>query len=102
MGSKIDIEKIAEIHRQIDLMLLEDWDPIGIKNEPGAQDEYRDYVREVFDVAVKTRSERAVAEHLLTIERKRMGLWDFPWRWRRRVPAAQKILSLVSDVELLP
>jgi hypothetical protein len=43
----IDIDKIAEIHRQIDSVLLRDWDPIGVAHVPQAQDEYRGYVRGV-------------------------------------------------------
>jgi hypothetical protein len=102
MASKIDVDRIGEIHRQIEAVPLRDWDPIGAKKAPKAQDEYREYVRQVFDIAVQTRSKRAVAMHLLRIERERMGLRDFPWRWRRRVPVAQKILALVSDFAPLP
>jgi len=30
-----DIDKIAEIHRQVDAVLLRDWDPIGVANVAG-------------------------------------------------------------------
>ena len=100
MGN-IDIDKIAEIHRQIDVVLLHDWDPIGVGHVPETQDEYRSYVRGVYDVAVKTRSAQAVAEYLVKLEREIMGLSGFR-RWRKRIPAAQKILDLVSEVGPLP
>jgi len=97
---EFDVDKIAEIHRQIDSVLLRDWDPIGVAHVPEAQDEYRSYCRGVYDVAVKTRSPRAVAEHLVRVERDRMGLDG------RSVdlllPVAQKILDLVADVGPLP
>ena len=96
-----DIDKIADIHRQIDSVLLRDWDPIGVAHAPQAQNEYRGYVRGVFDVAVQTRSARTVAEHLVKIEREYMGL-SGPRQLETRLPVAQKILDLVSNVEPLP
>ena len=99
--ANIDIDKIAEIHRQIDVVLLHDWDPIGVAHAPQAQDEYRGYVRGVYDVAVQTRSAQAVAEHLVKIEREHMGLSGFR-RWRKRIPVARKILDLVSEVGPIP
>jgi len=95
-----DIDKIAEIHRQVDAVLLRDWDPIGVADVPQAQDEYRSYCRGVYDVAVHTRSAPAVAEHLLRVERDRMGL-----SFRSAdalLPVAQKILHLVADLGTLP
>jgi hypothetical protein len=99
--SEIDIHKIAEVHRQIDAVLLHDWDPIGIAAVPQAQDEYRGYVRGVYDGAVGTCSARAVAEHLVKMERGHMGLSGWR-RWKARLPVAQKILDLVSEVGPIP
>ena len=99
--AEIDIDKIAEIHRQIGEVLLRDWDPIGVAGIPEAQGEYRGYVRGVYDVAVGTRSARAVAEHLVKMERGHMDLSGWR-RWQARLPVAQKILDLVSDVGPLP
>ena len=98
---EIDIDKIAEIHRQIEAVLLHEWDPIGVGGVAEAQNEYRGYVRGVYDVAVGTRSARAVAEHLVKMERGHMGL-SGRRRWKTRLPVAQKILDLVSDVGPLP
>ena len=96
-----DVDKIAEIHRQLDAMLLRDWNPIGVPDIPATADEYRSYVRGVYDVAVGTRSARAVAELLVKFEREHMGL--SVWRgWRARLPVAQKILDLVQDVGPIP
>lgn len=92
-----DIDKIAEIHRQIDSMLLRDWDPIGVADVPEAQDEYRGYCRGVYDVAVRTRSARAVAEHLVRVERDGMGFSEASVD--RLLPVAQKILDLVAEAE---
>lgn len=97
----IDIDKIAEIHRQIDSVLLHDWDPIGVGHAPQCFNEYSGYVRRVYDIAVSTRSARAVAEHLVKMEREHMGL-SASRRWEERLPVAEKILQLVSDVGELP
>lgn len=99
--SEIGIDKIAGIHLQIGEVLLHDWDPIGVADVPEAQDEYRGYIRGIYDVAVEARSVRAVAEHLVKIERGHMGLSG--WRkWKARLPVAQKILNLVAEVESRP
>jgi hypothetical protein len=95
-----DIDKIAEVHRKIDAVLLRDWDPIGVANIPKAQDEYRGYCRGVYDVAVKTRSARAIAEHLFHIARDRMGL--SPQSPDQMLSVGQKILDLVAEAGPLP
>jgi hypothetical protein len=99
--ANIDIDKIAEIHRQIDAILLRDWDPIGVAKAPQAQDEYRGYVRGVYDVAVQTGSAQAIAEYLVKLEQEHMGLCGVR-RWQERIPAGQKILTLVSEAGFLP
>jgi hypothetical protein len=92
-----DIDKIAEIHRQMRVVLARDWDPIGVGDAPGAFDEYFGYVRGAYDVAVTTRSAKAVAQHLLEIEQDMMGL---PARSVRQVlPVGKKIVQLVSAIK---
>ena len=96
-----DVDKIAEIHRQLETLLYHDWNPIGVPDIPETVGEYRGYVRAVYDVAVETRSAQAVAELLLKFEREHMGLTVLSG-WRARVPVAQKILDLVQDVGPIP
>lgn len=93
-----DIDKIAEIHRQIESVLLRDWDPIGVADVPEAQDEYRSYVWPVYDIALKTRSPEAIAEFLSQTERKAMGL-SFASKQPVRIGVAGKILALVSEIQ---
>jgi hypothetical protein len=94
----IDIDKIAEIHRQIESVLLRDWDPIGVADVPEAQDEYRSYVRPAYDIAMKTRSPKAIADFLAVTERKTMGL-SFASKQSLRIGVAEKILTLVSEIQ---
>ena len=95
-----DVDKIAEVHRQIDEVLLHDWDPIGVSTLPQCATEYRSYCRGVYDVAVQTRSATAIVDHLTKIEHERMGISS--GRAKRLLPVAQKILTLVVDVGPLP
>ncbi len=95
---EMDIDKIAEIHRQIETVLLREWDPIGVAGVPAAQDEYRSYVRPVYDIALKTRSPRAIADFLAETERKTMGL-SFASGLSVRMKVAGKILALVSEIQ---
>jgi hypothetical protein len=92
---EFEIDKIAEIHRQIDAVLLRDWDPIGVADVPEARDEYCSYVRGVYDIAVASQSAHAIAEFLVRIERESMELTFRPPK--QLLPVAQKILELVSD-----
>jgi hypothetical protein len=93
-----DIDKIAEIHRQMRVILARDWDPIGVGDAPGAFDEYYSYVRGAYDVAVKTRSAEAVARHLLEMEQEAMGLSSRSVR--EVLPVAEKIVKLVFELDL--
>jgi len=91
-----DIDKIAEIHRQMRVVLARDWDPIGVGDAPGAFEEYFGYVRGACDVAIATRSAEAVARHLLEVEQDRMGLSARPVR--DVLPVGEKIVHLVSEI----
>jgi hypothetical protein len=99
MGS-LDIDKIAEVHRQLDRVLFFQWDPIGVSSYPEAQNEYRGYVRGVYDIAVQSRSALAVAEHLAAIECDAMGLSGRAPD--ALLPVAQMILELLAHFEPLP
>lgn len=70
------IEKSASrlIRSQIRRVLLEVWDPIGVRNEQNAQDEYDGYVGEVYGLLVKKATDQEITERLLYIVRERMGL----------------------------
>ena len=72
-------------------LLLKEWDPIGIADVPGAEDEYDGYVGRVYRVLASGASPQAVAEFLWAIERdmglKRSGLHEL-------LPVAKKLCGL--------
>ena len=83
--------------RRVCKILLEVWDPIGVADEPAAQDEYDSYAAGVLELVVERAPESAVAEHLLKIEREWMALAGDVVRAKR----AARALLQVGHWELL-
>ena len=97
----LDVDRIADAHRRLCEILLRHWDPLGVSGIPEAADEYSNYVRQVYDVATRTRCVRAVAELLVAIEKGQMGLWGWR-RWNARAEVAQRVLDLVASLPPIP
>ena len=74
---------LVGIQDQIRKILLEEWDPIGIRNEPGAQDEYDSYVGPLHTLLLGGAPPSKVADHLAHIEDAEMGL---PISAEKRLP----------------
>jgi hypothetical protein len=55
-------------------VLLTDWDPIGIADEPRAQDEYDVYIGPILRLLAGPEARVRVSDYLMMIERERMGL----------------------------
>jgi len=70
----IDKDESRRVRREIRTILLRIWDPIGVKDEQNAQDEYDSYIEGTYELLLKGATERQVNEHLLLIVRNRMGL----------------------------
>jgi hypothetical protein len=66
--------RAAEIAKCIGDILLNDWDPIGVRHAPEAQDEYDGYIGELYRLLVSRPSVEEVCTHLATIEEQSMGL----------------------------
>lgn len=59
---------------KINKSLLEKWDPIGIFNNPGAEDEYCNYVYEIYNIILRSKSYEPLFKYLWEIETQHMGL----------------------------
>ena len=70
----IEKYRSREIRREIRRVLLQEWDPIAVKDVPEAQDECDIYVGGVFALLVRKASEDEIIERLYSIEKDRMGL----------------------------
>jgi hypothetical protein len=88
-------QRAHEIQAQIHEVLLREWDPIGVRDEPRAQDEYDGYVGGVYRLLASGAGPRAVAEHLANLEVEQMGLGVSPDKLLR---VATKLCAL--DVKL--
>jgi hypothetical protein len=68
------LERAREIQAAIEKILMQDWDPIGVRDEPLAKSEYDSYVGGLYCLLASGASPRQVADHLLTIETESMGM----------------------------
>ena len=69
-----DKAEAQAIQRAIGEILLRHWDPIGIKDVPEARSEYESYVGAVYRLLASNASDRAIAEHLSSVEAQELGL----------------------------
>jgi len=60
--------------RAIRTILLREWDPIGVRDVPEAQDEYDSYAMPLYSFLRQRPSEDAVVGHLYRLETENMGL----------------------------
>jgi hypothetical protein len=90
-------ERAREIQRSIAQVLLRNWDPIGVANEPEAQSEYDAYVGGVYRLIASGATARGLAEHLARIEADQLGFQDTDPRML--IPLAHKLLQLNVRLE---
>jgi hypothetical protein len=64
------------IQQRIGDILLRHWDPIGVRDEPGAQDEYNAYVGGVYRLLASGASAKEIATHLVNVETEQLGFKD--------------------------
>jgi hypothetical protein len=55
-------------------LLLEEWDPIGIRGTCGAEDEYSQYASPAYKIILRSSSYRELFDFLWEIETQYMGL----------------------------
>jgi hypothetical protein len=94
----IDKYVSREFRKRINHILFKEWDPIGVRDMEGPEDEYEMYVYGVFRMLLDGKDEEAIANHLLEIERERMGLSQ-PTSGEHRIAVGRilKSLSIPAD-----
>jgi hypothetical protein len=90
-------ERARGIQRAIAEVLLRNWDPIGVKDEPRAQDEYDAYVGGVYRLIASGATARQIAEHLASVEAEQLGFSDTDPKML--IPVAEKLLQLNVKLE---
>lgn len=71
--SEIDKPESRRIRALIHQVLLEVWDPIGIKDEPNAQNEYDGYIGKVYDLLVCHADDSQLIDYLYWATHDNMG-----------------------------
>ncbi|HYD49008.1 MAG TPA: hypothetical protein VEB21_11700 [Terriglobales bacterium] len=82
-----------QIHKAIRQILLNDWDPVGVKDVPEAHDEYDSYVVDVYRLLLSGATEEQIADHLWHIEAAEIGL-SRVGDLEELLPAARKLRAL--------
>jgi hypothetical protein len=90
-------ERAREIQRSIAEVLLRNWDPIGVRDAPQAQDEYDAYVGGVYRLIASGATARDLAEHLARVEAEQLGFQDTDPKML--IPVAEKLLKLNVRLE---
>ena len=72
--SMIDKYELRRIRSDIRQVLMEIWDPIGVKDVRNAQDEYDSYISGIYGLLTGEVPDSQIAEHLLGIVRETMGM----------------------------
>lgn len=66
-------EKDKFLYKQVDSILWNDWDPIGV-NKIAPRDEYQSYVPEIFSLLIQNRTDKEIADRLYKIETETIGV----------------------------
>lgn len=74
-ASETSIEKYQSrrVRAQIRHVLMDTWDPIGVKDEPNAQDEYNAYIGDIYELLISQAPDSKIAEYLYSVAHDRMG-----------------------------
>jgi hypothetical protein len=90
-----------ENRAKVRCVLMQEWDPIGVRDTPEAQDEYDTYVAKVYVVLMDERaSAEAIAGYLFWVATEYMGLSPSETHQRRSMSAAHALVSLRPAFEL--
>ena len=80
---------------KVQAILLEEWDPIGVREVPQAQDEYDAYVGSIATMATdETVTREMMAARLFSIATECIGLKATPWLSERCDQAAAALVGL--------
>lgn len=84
------------IEREINRVLVEQWDPLGVHTQPGEHDEYRRYVPSVYSLLARGASDVQVARFLHQIERDELGHPELAQR--DLTPVLQTLRALEREI----
>ena len=89
------VQRAAEISKAIQEILINDWDPIGVRDDPECpRDEYDSYIGEIYASLARNEPADFIARHLCLIESQRMGLGALDESARMAVALKLKALDV--------
>ena len=94
MNERLDRARLY--HEAIRGILLREWDPIGVADEPEAQDEYDGYIHEIHGMLIRHEPRHRLVDHLWWIETERMGLFG---NRSRTEAVADRLIGLYEEIE---
>lgn len=71
-----DKEKSRRRRIAIRRILMSKWDPIGVRDEPMAADEYDGYIGDICALLDRDATDKEIIGYLFAVETDRMGLTD--------------------------
>ncbi len=90
-------DRITDEIREV---LVRDWDPIGVMDDPEwPRDEYDSYIGEIHSYLARGESAEFIARHLCFIEDSRMGLGQLKESARLPVAVKLKAIDLSPQVQ---
>jgi hypothetical protein len=69
-----NLTRAQRYHQAIKNTLMAEWDPIGVREIPGAEDEYDSYVSTIHKMLISRKSKREIFDYLWWLETEHMGL----------------------------
>lgn len=79
--------------KTIQLILMAEWDPIGVKNCPEAADEYDSYAMRVYSYLAAGWSASQIAAYLVNVEYDAMGIGTERLPASDRMPVAEHLIA---------
>lgn len=89
-------DRARSLQKAVRQVLLRDWDPIGVRDEPQAQDEYDSYADHLCGMLSRGEGRLTLVRFLLTAETDAMGL---PANPQRAGSVADRLLNLSDEGE---
>jgi hypothetical protein len=90
------LDRARRYHEAIRDILLHEWDPIGVSDEPNAQDEYDSYIHEIHGMLIRHEPKYRLFDHLWWIETVAMGLFG---NRSRTEMVADRLIELRGEIE---
>lgn len=93
------MQQYNRLYVRIQELLLHEWDPIGVHDEPLAQYEYDSYIPGIIGQLQRDADVPELAEHLHSLETKEMGL---PGNWEHNEIVAEQLRTAFTRITAAP